>query len=286
MTLITPPFLVKFLCCLSLLLFLSSCTKTKQEDVKTLFSLVNNNHTNIQFVNVVKENLYFNFLNYPYIYNGGGVAVGDINNDGLEDIYFTSNQESNKLYLNQDNFKFKDITESANVNDNQGWSTGATMIDINNDGWLDIYVCKSGSLDNHDKRKNKLFINQKNNTFTESAEQYGIDFYGFSIQSHFFDMDNDGDLDLYLVNHRIDFRNNVTLDLNRDKQIDDYGSDQLYRNDLGKFINITNTSGIANKAWGLSASIGDYNNDGWQDVVGANEFFQSDYRYSNNKNGT
>ncbi len=286
MKLLNNPFLVKFLCCLSLLLFLSSCTKTKQEDVKTLFSLVNNNQTNIQFVNVVKENLYFNFLNYPYIYNGGGVAVGDINNDGLEDIYFTSNQESNKLYLNQDNFKFKDITESANVNDNQGWSTGATMIDINNDGWLDIYVCKSGSLDNHDKRKNKLFINQKNNTFTESAEQYGIDFYGFSIQSHFFDMDNDGDLDLYLVNHRIDFRNNVTLDLNRDKQIDDYGSDQLYRNDLGKFINITNTSGIANKAWGLSASIGDYNNDGWQDVFVANDFFHSDYLYINNKNGT
>lgn len=287
MKLLTKSVLIKSLFCIAFLtLFLISCSKTQNEKDISLFSLVGNEHTNIHFVNSVKENLYFNFLNYPYIYNGGGVAVGDINNDGLEDLYFTSNQESNKLYLNQGNLEFKDITKSAGVIDNDGWSTGTTMVDINNDGWMDIYVCKSGSLENHDKRRNKLFINQKNNSFKELGSEYGIDFYGFSVQSHFFDMDNDGDLDLYLVNHRADFRNNVTLDLNRDKQIEDYGSDQLYRNDDGKFINITDSSGVSNKAWGLSASIGDYNNDGWPDVFIANDFFHSDYLYINNKDGT
>jgi enediyne biosynthesis protein E4 len=284
---LTKSFLVKQLYCLWFVLcFCTSCTKTKQEEVKTLFSLVNKKQTNIRFSNNVTENLYFNFLNYPYVYNGGGVAVGDINNDGLEDIYFTSNQNSNKLYLNKGDFAFKDITNSAQVVDDKGWSTGVTMIDINNDGWLDIYVCKSGALESHELRKNKLYINQKNNTFKESAVQYGLDFYGFSIQSYFFDMDNDGDLDMYLVNHRIDFRNNVTLDLERDKKIEDYGSDQLFRNDNGKFTNVTNAAGVANKAWGLSASIGDFNNDGWLDVFVANDFFHGDYLYINNKNGT
>ena len=134
-----------------------------------LFTLVSNTKTNIHFKNNIKENLYFNFLNYSYIYNGGGVAVGDINNDGLEDIYFTSNQNSNKLYVNKGDFKFKDITKNAHLTDAKGWTTGVTMVDINNDGWLDIYVCKSGSLQSDDFRKNKLYINQKNNTFKESA---------------------------------------------------------------------------------------------------------------------
>ena len=181
---------------------LTSCNDDKVIENNNLFTLLDNEITNVHFSNNVTENLYFNFLNYPYVYNGGGVAVGDINNDGLEDIYFTSNQNSNKLYLNKEDFIFKDITLQANVADDEGWSTGATMVDINNDGWLDIYVCKAGALESHALRKNKLYINQKNNTFKESAAQYGLDFYGFSIQSYFFDMDNDGDLDLYLVNHR------------------------------------------------------------------------------------
>lgn len=273
---------------LILVLVLVSCSEPKKEEISnaTLFELVESDVSNVHFSNKVVEHLYFNFLNYPYIYNGGGVASGDINNDGLEDLYFTSNQNSNKLYLNKGDFEFKDITKQAKVADAEGWTTGVTMIDINNDGWKDIYVCKSGSLENHDKRKNKLFINQKNNTFKESAAEYGLDFYGFSIQSYFFDMDNDGDLDMYLVNHRVDFRNNTTLDLVRDKQIEDYGSDQLFRNDNGKFTNITNSAGVANKAWGLSASIGDFNNDGWQDIFVANDFLHPDYLYINNQNGT
>lgn len=280
--------LLKHFCYLFLIvILLSRCSNTEKKPIsKTLFERVDSKHTNVQFSNTVKEDLYFNFLNYSYIYNGGGVASGDVNNDGLEDLYFTANQHSNKLYLNKGNFKFEDITDKANVEDKEGWTTGVTMIDINNDGWLDIYVCKSGALNNHEKRKNKLFINQKNNSFKESAAQYGLDFYGFSIQSYFFDMDNDGDLDMYLVNHRADFRNNTSLDLVKDKQIEDYASDQLFKNENGKYINVTNSSGIANKAWGLSASIGDFNNDGWADVFVANDFLQPDYLYLNNKNGT
>jgi len=253
---------------------------------KALFTLVNNTKTNIYFKNIIKENLYFNFLNYSYIYNGGGVAVGDINNDGLEDIYFTSNQNSNKLYVNKGDFEFEDITKSAHLTDAKGWTTGVTMVDINNDGWLDIYVCKSGSLQSDDFRKNKLYINQKNNTFKESATQYGLDYDGFSVQSYFFDFDNDGDLDMYLVNHRPDFRNSVTIDLERDKAIKVYSSDQLYRNDNGTYTNVTKTAGISNRTWGLSASIGDFNNDGWLDVFVANDFYHPDFLYINNKNGT
>jgi hypothetical protein len=273
-----------------ILILIFSCSSPEKNATITAatnrFEKVTNTHTNIHFANTVTEDLYFNFLNYPYIYNGGGVSVGDINNDGLEDLYFTSNQNSNALYLNQGNLEFKNITIEANVTDDDGWSTGTTMVDINNDGWLDIYVSKSGSLNNNDLRKNKLFINQKNNTFVESAAKYGLDFYGFSVQSHFFDMDKDGDLDLYLVNHRADFRNNTTINIQRDEVIDDFSSDQLYRNDAGTFVNITEASGIANKAWSLSASIGDFNNDGWMDVFVANDFFHSDYLYINNQNGT
>jgi hypothetical protein len=270
---------------LFLFILFFSCSK-EEKTTNTLFSLVNTSKTNIHFKNNVKENLYFNFLNYAYIYNGGGVAVGDINNDGLEDIYFTSNQESNKLYLNKGDLEFKDITEQAGVSDKIGWSTGVTMVDINNDGWLDIYVCKSGSLDSHQNRKNKLFINQKNNTFKESASTYGIDHYGFSTQAYFFDFDNDEDLDLYLVNHRQDFRNNINIDPKIQQTKEAYNSDQLFRNDGNTFTNITQKAGISNKAWGLSASIGDFNNDNLLDVFVANDFLEPDFLYINQGNGT
>ncbi|AMC11635.1 RNA-binding protein [Lutibacter profundi] len=269
---------------------LNACTqyekKLHRDEVTSLFTLLDNNQTNIQFANKVTESLHFNFLNYSYIYNGAGVAVGDINNDGLPDLYFTANQGSNKLYLNKGNFKFEDITNKANVVDKQGWSTGVTMIDINNDGWLDIYVCKSGSLESHELRKNKLFINQKNNTFKESAASYGIDHFGFSTQAYFFDFDKDNDLDLYLVNHRQDFQNNTTINPIIQQNKEPYNSDQLFRNDNMHFTNVTTEAGITNKAWGLSASIGDFNNDNLPDIYVANDFLEPDFLYINQGNGT
>jgi hypothetical protein len=271
--------------CLLLIVILSSCAETETAST-TLFEKVTNSHTNIHFTNKVTENLYFNFLNYAYIYNGAGVAVGDINNDGLDDLYFSSNQETNKLYVNQGNLEFKDITLNSHTKDDMGWTTGVSMIDINNDGWLDIYVCKSGSLNNHQLRKNKLYINQKDETFKERASEYGLDHFGFSIQAYFFDYDNDNDLDLYLVNHRQDFQNNTSIDQRIQDTKEAYNSDQLYRNDGNRFVNVTKAAGIENKAWGLSASIGDFNNDNLQDIYVANDFLESDFLYINQGNGT
>ena len=280
---------LKLVFCCAILLFLWSCTKkteVRSSESDTLFTKIEPSQSNITFKNKYKEDLYFNFINYPYIYNGGGVAIGDVNNDGLEDVYFTSNQGSNNLYLNLGNFEFQNITDKANVGDLEGWATGVTMVDINNDGFLDIYVCKSGSLNSHQLRRNKLFVNQKNNTFKESAAEYGLDHFGFSVQSYFFDADKDGDLDMYLVNHRHDFRNNVVLDENLFLNKEAYSSDQFFENDKGRFVNKTKESGVLNKAWGLSASIGDFNNDGFSDVYVANDFLEPDYLYLNQGDGT
>lgn len=261
--------------------------KKKETAAKTLFTQISSDKSSVHFKNAITETTKFNILNYYDMYNGGGVAIADINNDGLQDIYFTSNQESNKLYLNKGDFKFEDITIKANVGDAKGWTTGVTMIDINNDGWMDMYVCKSASLENNSLRKNKLFINQKDGTFKEEAKKWGIDDDGFSIQSYFFDYDNDGDLDMYLINHRADFLNSVNLKaIVEDKALYPQTSDHLYRNDGTKFTDVTRESGIVNKEFSLSASIGDYNNDGWLDVFVANDFITPDKLYINNKNGT
>lgn len=265
----------------------SSCSEPPKETVKvTLFEKIPSDYSGIHFANNVTENLYFNFLNYSYIYNGAGVAVGDLNNDGLEDVYFTSNQHSNKLYLNKGDLKFKDITKKSNTKDDSGWTTGVSMVDINNDGWLDIYVCKSGALNNHNLRKNKLYINQKDETFKESAAEYGLDHFGFSVQAYFFDYDNDSDLDMYLVNHRQDFQNNTTIDPRIQNNKEPFNSDQLFRNDGRSFSNVTYAAGLKNKAWGLSASIGDFNSDNLQDIYVANDFLEADFLYINQGDGT
>ncbi|MBU3821835.1 VCBS repeat-containing protein [Flavobacteriaceae bacterium XHP0103] len=275
----------------AILVIFSSCKEKtiskKQTDASTLFTLVPNSETNIHFVNNVEENIDFHALNYPYVYNGGGVALGDVNNDGLDDIYFTSNQGSNKLYINKGDFRFEDITEMAGVDDLGGWTTGTNMIDVNNDGWMDIYVCKSASRDNESLRRNKLFINQKDGTFKEEANKWGLDDDGFSIQSYFFDYDKDGDLDMFLINHREDFINSINLDnILADEEFYPETSDHLYRNDGGRFTDVTLTSGLINKEFSLSAAIGDYNNDGWLDIFVANDFITPDKLYINNKNGT
>ncbi len=277
---------------LVVLLFCFNCAENNplpyQDGKSTVFTSIPESHSKIDFQNIVKETIGFNFLNYTYIYNGGGVAVGDINNDGLEDIYFTSNQNSNKLYINKGNFVFEDITEQARVEDATGWTTGVTMVDINNDGWLDIYVCKSASLKNRKARQNKLFINQKNNRFKEEALKYGLKDNGFSTQAYFLDYDKDGDLDLYLVNHSTD-SNNKSLILSPQQQasLKTDSRDRLFNNDNGTYKDVSKSSGISNlRAWGLSASIGDFNNDSWPDIYVANDFTEPDFLYINNKNGT
>ncbi|MFT5763594.1 MAG: hypothetical protein ACI8VT_002191 [Saprospiraceae bacterium] len=242
--------------------------------------------TKINFRNIISETPEFNFLYYGYMYNGGGVAAGDINNDGLTDLYFTSNQGSNKLYLNKGSFKFEDITDKAKVSDPGGWTTGVSMIDINSDGLLDIYVCKSGSIGNPGQRKNRLYINNGNLQFTESASQYGLDDSAFSTQAYFLDIERDGDLDMYLVNHRPDFNNNSKINSAIQRDISMESSDQLYRNDGGKFTNITKEAGMLNKTWGLSAAIADFNNDGYPDIYVCNDFLEPDHLYINQKDGS
>lgn len=275
----------------------SSCTRNESYEIidsniskpnedGPLFSLVPSSQTSIHFKNNVEETKDLNFLNFANIYNGGGVATGDFNNDGLADIFFVSNQNANKLYLNKGDMQFEDITDSAGVADPEGWSTGVSTIDINNDGWLDIYVCKSGEFEFDLLRENKLYINQKNNTFKESAEDWRLNDPGFSTQSYFLDFDKDGDLDMYLLNHREDFNNTGRLNMNIEREYSRFTSDIFYRNDGTHFTEVTYEVGIVNKAWGLSASIGDFNGDNWPDVYVCNDFLTPDMLYINNQNGT
>ena len=276
----------------SLLVLLSSCSDKKD----TLFSSLSESKTGIQFRNLLEESVDLNVLNYQYFYNGSGVAMGDINNDGLVDICFTGNMVKNRLYLNRGNFEFEDITAKAGIADKQGWCTGVTMVDINADGWLDIYICRSADGD-ATKRKNLLFINngispfgeQGGVTFSEKAEEYGLADEGFSTQASFFDMDKDGDLDLFLLNHS----NNEYAGFKRElvslkQQKNDLFGSKLYRNDNGKFVNITEGAGITSNvlSFGLGVAVFDTNNDGWLDIYVSNDFNEEDYLFINQKNGT
>ena len=252
--------------------------------------------TGIDFVNKVQDNDSINILNYRNFYNGGGVGIGDINNDGLPDIFFTANQGSNKLYLNKGNFKFDDISVKAGFVDKQQFSTGIVMVDINNDGWLDIYVCNAGNMHNPELRRNQLFINNHNLTFTDSAEQYGLSENGYSTQASFFDYDMDGDLDCFIINNSPIPVNSLNYPQLRDVaakdwQVPDYlkgGGDHLYRNDNGHFTEVTQQAGIHGTlmSFGLGVTVGDVNGDNYPDVYVSNDFFERDYLYINQKNGT
>lgn len=273
-----------------LLLFFASC-KNKSEN--TLFTLVTD--SNIDFKNKLTESKQFNVFNYRNFYNGGGVAVGDLNNDGLPDLFFTANEGPNKLYLNQGNFKFEDISARAGFGDKKQWSTGVVFVDINGDGWLDIYVCNAGNMFDSSLRKNQLFINHHDLTFTEEAAKYGLDNDGYSTQASFFDYDLDGDLDCFIVNNSPIPVNTLNYANMRDKpaaqwQVADFlkgGGDHLYRNDNGKFVEVTKEAGIHGGliSLGLGVTVGDVNGDGYPDVYVSNDFFERDYLYINQKNG-
>ncbi len=257
-----------------------------EKDSDYLFQQLNERQTNITFANKLTENEEFNIIEYLYFYNGGGVAVGDINNDGLPDIYFTANQLPNKLYLNKGNLQFEDITQQAGVAGTGSWKTGVTMADVNGDGWLDIYVCQVGKYKTLQGR-NELFINNQDGTFSERAAEYGLDFQGFSTQAAFFDYDRDGDLDMYLLNHSIHSTDNYGKAHLR-QLTDELTGDRLYRNDGGRFTNVTQESGIYSSkiGYGLGVATGDMNNDGWPDIYISNDFHENDYLYYNNGDGT
>ncbi|WP_198675302.1 VCBS repeat-containing protein [Pleomorphovibrio marinus] len=243
------------------------------------FSLLPVKDTGIDFTNTIEEEDYWAYLDYYYYYNGGGVAIGDINNDGLPDIYFTGNQVKNKLYLNKGNFQFEDITASAGVEGGRSWSTGVTMADVNGDGFLDIYVSVSGKYGN---RKNKLYINNGDLTFTEQAENFGIADDGYSTQAVFFDFDNDGWLDLYVLNHPIEFDRKSDEYLARLKTPNKFISDKLYRNTgKGHFEDISETMGIHHFGYGLGVIAADFDQDGYTDIYVANDFNAADILYLN-----
>ncbi len=257
----------------------------------SLFDQVKSSSSSIGFTNTLHTAPLFNILYYLYYYNGAGVAAGDVNNDGLCDLYFTANHPSgNKLYLNKGGFVFEDITEKAGVAGNADWCTGATMADVNGDGLLDIYACAVSNQFGL-KGSNELFLNKGDGTFTPVAEAWGLKFSGLSTQAAFFDYDHDGDLDLYLLNHSKKPHANVVDTSNRNK-FDSIAGDRLYRHDVVngqiKFTEVGKQAGIyqSSLGYGLGISIADFNNDGWEDIYVGNDFHENDYYYLNNGNGT
>ncbi|WP_111670727.1 VCBS repeat-containing protein [Algoriphagus litoralis] len=272
---------------LGLLLF--SCVKEKTTEGPTLFRLLSPEQTGITFQNQLTSTPENNIIEYLYFYNGGGVAAGDIDGDGLVDLYFTGNQVPNKLYLNKGNFKFEDITESADVSGDGGWSTGVTMADVNGDGLLDLYVCQVGNLPRIDG-KNKLYLNLGEGKFREAAAEYGLDFKGYSTHAVFFDYDRDGDLDMYLLNHNVKSPEVFARAGAREKF--DPSGDKLFKNLAAEgkrgFEDVTETSGIYSSilGFGLGVSVEDFNGDGWLDIYVSNDFTENDYLYLNQQDGT
>jgi len=272
----------KFLIYIPIVVSIFSCS----EDSSKVFSILDSKKSGISFSNTLIDTESQNILDYLYYYNGGGVAIGDINNDGLPDIYFTANQTENKLYLNKGNLKFEDITKTAGVEGNNDWDTGVSMVDINHDGYLDIYVCAVVGI-NGFQGHNELFINNKDNTFTERSAEYNLDFEDYSSSASFFDYDLDGDLDMYLLNHAIHTQESFGKAEIRNNRNEESG-DKLLRNDNGKFTDVSQEAGIFGGAngYGLGVAVSDFNLDGYPDIYVSNDFHEDDYYYLNNKNGT
>ncbi len=276
-----------------LLLFILAFSVSIQAQEKKLFSSLPSSYTGVTFRNDIEETNKFFYYDYMYLYNGAGVAVGDINNDGYQDIYFSSTTGFNKLYMNIGNMKFMDITERAGVSGGQGIKTGVNMIDINNDGWLDIVVSKSGPFDVQYRTK-LVYINNGNLSFTDKSKEFGLNESSHTTQTQFFDYDKDGDMDAFLVNHSMDFNNNMVINAKmvngKIVMIDDttrqYVSLRLMENRNGRFYDVSKKAGISTNTFGLGAIVTDINLDGWPDVYVANDFKKPDLLYINNGNGT
>ena len=249
------------------------------------FELLPVERTGIDFSNTIKESTYFNHFYYSQIYVGSGVAIGDVNNDGLADIFFGGNQVEDRLYLNKGDFEFENITKKSKVARNSGWTWGVTMADVNADGYLDIYLSRNGLSSNPSERRNLLYINNQDLTFTEAAQKYGLADVGFSTQAVFFDMDNDGDLDMYQVNQLADKKLLLINKIPREQF--KFFKDRLYKNENGRFRDVSEESGISrNVAYGLSVNASDFNGDGWMDLYIANDYSEPDFMYYNNGDGT
>ena len=281
--------------CLFFIMLLGSCSHPVPKN--TLFTQLESSVTGIDFENANIDTDSLSIIDYLYYYNGAGVAVADINNDGLPDIYFASNTGGNKLYLNKGNFKFEDITNAAGVAGKADWTTGVTMADVNGDGFLDIYISTVSNHNPNDNNgaaytyfknsRNQLFINNHNNTFTESAAKWGLDIQGYNTQAVFFDYDKDGDLDMFQLQHsthQTDAYGSIAL---RDKYSEVSGC-KLFRNDGDHFTNVTKGSGIISSAlgYGLGVAVADVNQDGFDDIYVSNDFHENDYYYVNQGNGT
>jgi hypothetical protein len=286
----------------ALIVLLSGCNRSETTETApkdALFELMPGQKTGVQFVNKVENTEDFNIFSYRNFYNGGGVALGDVNNDGLADVYLTSNMGDNKLYLNRGNFKFEDVTVAAGVAGKKFWSTGVVMVDINADGLLDIYVCNAG-YSSDEMPENELYINQGNQNgvpvFAEKAAEYGLNEDGYTTHAAFFDYDNDGDLDCYILNNSFMPVNTLNYSNNREMYAEDWpvrdflkgGGDKLLRNDGGHFTDVTRKSGIYGSliGFGLGVTVGDVNGDDRPDLYISNDFFERDYLYINQGNGT
>ncbi|MEW4922240.1 CRTAC1 family protein [Algibacter sp. 2305UL17-15] len=267
-----------------LILFFNCDKEEKTTASNTIFETLDASISGIDFSNTLTENDSLNYFTYSYLYMGGGVAVGDINNDGLKDIFFTGNQVSNKLYLNKGHLKFEDVSEKSGVSGDKRWYTGVTMADVNADGFLDIYCSVAGKFQ---PKTNQLFINNQDGTFSEKAQEYGLADIGNSVQATFFDYDKDGDLDVYVANYPITkFNASVYVYEQKMKTVNDIETDHLYRNDNGKFVDVTDEAGVKSFGLTLSATVGDLNNDSWPDIYVSNDFASPDYLYMNNQDGT
>lgn len=261
--------------------FFSNCSNQSE----FAFNLIDADDSGIDFVNKVEDREDFNILNYRNYYNGGGVALGDINNDGLVDIYFTANMSDNKLYLNKGEMKFEDITNKAGVKGKDSWCTGVTMADVNADGFLDIYVCYSGNAKKENK-ENELYINNGDLTFTEKAKEYGLNDASLSTHASFFDYDLDGDLDCYILNNSYKDPERIPTQTSR-TEFGSEGGDKFFRNDHGKFVDITKEVGIFSSdiGFGLGVSVADVNGDLYPDIYISNDFWEREYLYINNQHG-